>query len=253
MAFPGAVAHEVKEGAQGRDGLSDGAIGEVARRGGTHGADDIFHAISEDRGILGLGLEELLAEEGVGAAEDAAAKRAHKIVGNAPAQATGADRFAFVVPVGATREVAVGDEEFWGAFLGRHPAPELGDEEGDVVIDAILWADPAGGGAEYREVGEDEGDERGVEIVNGREGVEGPFGERAFGAGTGGRGGFSGEARDQIHEGFGQLLVVNRAVDAEGAHAGLGWILSATHENGADREGHGAARRNAAIELRTGH
>jgi hypothetical protein len=90
------------------------------------------------------------------------------------------------------------------------------------VIDAVFRADPAGGGAEDGQIGEGERNEGGVEIVDGGEGVERALGERAFGAGAGGRGGLAGEAGDEIHERLGQLLVVDRAVDTEGRTPGSG-------------------------------
>ena len=129
FSLPRAVVHDVQQRAERRHGLRDGAVGEVARGGGAHRGDDVFHAVGKDGGVLLFGAEEFLAEEGARVAEDAAAERAHKPIGDAPAEAAREDGLAVVRPVGAALEVTVRDEEFWRAFLGRHAAPEFGDEE----------------------------------------------------------------------------------------------------------------------------
>ena len=116
------------------------------------------------------------------------------------------------------------------------------------MVNAELGADPAGGGGEGGQVGEEEGYERGVEIVDGREGVEGAFGEGAFGAGAGGGGGFAGEAGDEVHEGLGHFLVVDGVEHAEGADAFFGRVEAAAHEHGADRVGEGLAGGDTAVE-----
>ena len=60
------------------------------------------------------------------------------------------------------------DEVVGIALVDEHARPDFGDEQADVVIDAVLPADVAGGGGEAVVVGEEEGDQRRVEVVDGR-------------------------------------------------------------------------------------
>ena len=57
--------------------------------------------------------------------------------------------------------------------------------------------------------------ERVVDVDDRPERIERTFGERAFAAEAGRRWRFSGQAADEIHEQFGQFLIVNRIVDGE--------------------------------------
>ncbi len=70
----------------------------------------------------------------------------------------------------------------------------------------------------------------------GPQGVERALGHRPFGAGPGGRGTLAGQRADEVHEQLGQLLVMDRAVDGQGADAGLGLgrVVAAAEQHRAD-------------------
>ena len=55
------------------------------------------------------------------------------------------------------------------------------------MVDAELGSDKARGGDERRMFAENERGQGVVEVDNGQEGIEGTFGEAAFGSGAGGR------------------------------------------------------------------
>ncbi len=116
--------------------------------------------------------------------------------------------------------MSAGDQVSGIAFLGGEAAPNLGDEEGNVVIDSDARADVSGGSGESGQSGQDVGDEGVVQIGDGAEGVEGGFGQGAFAAGAGGGGAFAGEGADEIHEEFGEFLVMNGIVNGESANSG---------------------------------
>ena len=76
------------------------------------------------------------------------------------------------------------DQPLRVALVREEPAPDLGDQQADVVVHPVVRADEARGRAEPGVAGEQHGDQRVVEVGRRREGVERPLGERALGAGA---------------------------------------------------------------------
>jgi hypothetical protein len=99
------------------------------------------------------------------------------------------------------------------------------------VIHARVRADVAGSRDEGFVAGEEIRDEGVVEIVNGRECVEGALGERAFGAGAGRGRRFAGHAADVFHEELRRLHVMNGIVNGERADANVGRIIAAARQH----------------------
>ena len=113
------------------------------------------------------------------------------------------------------------------------------------MIHLVVGANASGGGYKYALAGGGVSDERGIEIVDGQEGVEGSLGHGAFGSSTGGAGGFAGEAGNEIHEQLGQFHVVNRRKTAERRNAlfAIGAVVAAAGQNTSNGVQHGIFRR----------
>ncbi len=212
------------------------------------GRDDVVDAVDEDREVLELGPEHVLGEDAGGIAEDAPEEVAGETLGDAVAEAARLHGPALVDEILALLQVSAGDEVFRFTLGRAHPRPDLGDEQGDVVVDAVLRADPGGGGGQRGVSGEQVRDEGVVEVDDRGDGVERTLGERALGAGPGGRGRLPGEAGDRVHEELGQLLVVDRTVDAERPDAGVGRVVAPAREDGVDGHRHVASLGDAAVE-----
>ena len=119
-------------------------------------------------------------------------------------------------------QVSVGEQEFGVALVHAHAAPDLGDQQADVVIHAEMRPHIARRSGEARIAGQDERYQGVVQIHHRRQRVEGRLGQRALAAETGGGRGLAGQAANEIHEQLRQFLVMDRAVHRQRRQAGLG-------------------------------
>ena len=117
--------------------------------------------------------------------EDAAEKRVDEAHVDPVAQAAGENFLPVEHGVLAFFQEVVCDQKFRVALLRRHPAENLRHDQADVVVHTNLRSDISGGGHERAMAGEDERDERVVQINDRRQGVERAFGQRAFRSGAG--------------------------------------------------------------------
>src|SRR4051794_23229721 len=92
---------------------------------------------------------------------------------NAITEAAGLNLFPLVLEVFTFFQIMVGYQEFRSAFFGGHAAPNFRHEQTDVMIDAHFWADVTGSGDETVVPSQNPGDQRVVQIDNGRQRVEG--------------------------------------------------------------------------------
>ena len=235
-----------------RAGELDAAVLEVVHRDGFLGLDDVVQTIHEVLDGLQLGPQHVLGENRVRGGEHAAEEGGHEALGDAVAEAAGFDGFAVVHEVLNLFQIAVFDQIRWLALGDEHARPDLRDEQADVVIHAVFAADVAGGAGEAVVVRQQEGNERGVHIVDRQDRVEGALGERALAARAGGGRALAGERGDEIHEQLGQFLIVDRPVDGERADAGglVRRIVPAAGEHRVHRHRHGGIQRQAAVEAR---
>ena len=206
------------------------------------GRDDVVHAVGENRRVLQLRPQHLFREDGVRMREDAAEVGADEPAGDAVPEPAGRYGAAVDCEVSAGLEAAFVDQVPRTALERTHAGEDLGDEQGDVVVDAHLRTDVARGGEKDIVAGQDQRDERGVQVDDRGKCVEGQLGQRALGARARGGGRLSGHRADEFHEKLGQLQVVDRVEDAERAHAGLRRVVAPP----GDHEVHRRERRGAA-------
>ena len=173
-------------------------------------ADDVVHAVGENRHVLLLRAQHFLGEDGVGIIEDAPEKRADKTGRHAVAQPAGQHFLAVELKVLAFFKVAVFNQKCRLPFRRRHAAPDFRDQQADVVIDPHFRPDVARRGNEGVVTGQGVGNQRGVQVNDRRQRVERAFGQRAFRTGAGGGGRFAGHAGNEFHEQLRQFHVMNR-------------------------------------------
>ncbi len=142
------------------------------------------------------------------------------------------------------------DQPLRVALVGEQAAPDLGNQQADVVVHPEARADVAGRGAEARVAGEQHGDQRVVEIRGRGERVERPFRERALRARARRAGRRSRERAHVVHEQLGQLLVVDGPVHAERADAFRRPVVPPAREHADHREQHRRVQRQPAVESR---
>mmetsp|Transcript_15288 Transcript_15288/g.38388 ORF Transcript_15288/g.38388 Transcript_15288/m.38388 type:complete len:1218 (+) Transcript_15288:250-3903(+) len=245
LALVVAVAHDVQDSLHGGARVLDGAVVEVELGDALVGDGDGLDAVGKRLGVLGLGLEHALVEEGRGVGDDAAEVVVDELLGDAVAEHVGGHLLAVDRHVVNLLEVPPLDEGIGVALLVLHAAPDLGDEEGDVVVDLVVGADDAGRRDEGLVAGEGVGHEGVVEVVDLVEGVEGALGERPLGAGARGGGRLARHRRGALHEELGELVVVHGVVDREGGLGGLGRgvgrVVAAAAEHAVDGRVDGGA------------
>jgi hypothetical protein len=100
--------------------------------------------------------------------EDTPKNIAGKGLGDPVAQPAGQYRGTIGFEVFHFFQVAHLDQPFRVLFLRIHPAPELGNEQADVVVNPVLVPHIAGGGGEAVALGEDVTDQGVVQVCNRR-------------------------------------------------------------------------------------
>ncbi len=225
-AFILAGGHDVEQRTQGRAGFLHAAVVEVALGHLALGLDDVVDAVHEHLEILQFGLENLLGEDLVGIVEDLTQETVHETVGDAVTETTGQHLLAPVLEVLQFFQVAVFDEVLRIALATVQACPDLGHEQAHVVVHAQVRTDVTGRAGVTGVAGENEGDQRVVQVGRWPQRVERTLGESALAAGTGGAGGLAGEGTDEVHEQLGQFLVVDGVVHRQRADAGLGRVVA---------------------------
>ena len=153
-AFELAVAHDVQQGIEGRAGASEAAVVEIHLGDALLGSDNIVEAVHKGVQALEFGPQHLLGEHRAGMIEDAAEEGVNEPGVDAVAEAAGQHAFALMFEVLALFEEVVGDQVTGVTFGGAHPAPDLGDQKADVVINPDARSDVTGGGDERVMAGE---------------------------------------------------------------------------------------------------
>ncbi len=161
-----AFGHDREQGPQGRAGVLDRAVLEVLAGDPLLGLGDVVDAVHEGLQVLRLGPEELLVEDAVRVVEDAAEEGADELGRDPIAQAAGQHRTSRVVEVSQRFQVSLGDQERRVALVGVQAAPDLRDQQADVVVDPHLRADVTGGGREAAQAGQDVRHQRRVQVVD---------------------------------------------------------------------------------------
>ena len=188
FSFVSSIDHDVEEGFEGRAGEVDAAVLEVVACDLLLGLDDIVDAIDEVLLRLFFGTEHVAGEDGVGRGEHATEVGGYEVLVDAVSETAGVDGAAVFFKVIDLFEEAIFDEEFRIALVDIHAGPDFGNEQGDVVLEAILSPDVAGGAGIAGVVGEDITHQRRVEVMDGKEGIEWAFREGSLAASSGGRG-----------------------------------------------------------------
>ena len=243
----------MEQGVEWGAGEFGGAIFEVAKGNFLLGFGDVEHAVSKGGGVLGFGLQHSGIEDFVGVIEDASGEGADESSGDAISEAAGGNELTVELVVFEFFEELFADEELGIAFSGAEAAPDLGNQQADVVIDADVGTDVTGRCGEACESGEEVADECIIEVGDGSEAVEGSFGESTFAAGSGGGGTFAGEGADKVHEELREFLIVDGVIDCERSNAfgGFWGIITAANEDGLHGgvdglvEGYGAVETDA--------
>jgi hypothetical protein len=212
--------------------------------------DDVVHAIRKDGEVLQFGPKHLRREDHVRVIEDAPKIVHHEFACYSVTKAARQNSFALVLEIFAFFEVAVLEHVLRVAFPIFHARPDLRDEHADVVIHAGFRSDVTGGGDESMVAGEQIRNERGVEIVNGRQRVEGPFGQGTFRPSARGGRRFAGHRRNIFHEQFRQFHEVDRIVHGERTDlwARFWWIVPASWNGRSHRSEHRLIQWNTPLQ-----
>ena len=213
------------------------------------GGDDDVHRVGEDRLVLQLGAQHLLGEDDVGMQEDPAEEGRGECPVHAVAEAGGVNCAALVFEVLDLLEKAPLDEIAGVALLDAHSREDFGDEQGDVMRHLDLRADVAGGGQPAVVAAEGVRQQRGIEVVYGRQGVERGLGQGALASGAGRRGGLPGHGRDELHEQLGKLHVMEGIIRAQRRHAFFGRVVAAPRGDDVDAVAQRLVQRNVAEEV----
>ena len=135
--------------------------------------------------------------------EDAPKKSGNEPAVDAITQPVDQNTTVLIFEILALFEKVVFDKESRIALLGRHAAPNFRHQQADIVIHAKTGSDVTGGGNEAVMAGQQPAHQGIIQINDGRERVEWPFGKCSFRPGAGGRRRFPGHAADELHEELG--------------------------------------------------
>src|SRR5690606_30043410 len=117
---------------------------------------------------LEFGLEHLFGENAARLGKDPSEESLDELQGDAIAEATRGDEFPFFLEVLDRLEITLRDEPLRFSFIEKHAAPDLGNNETDIVGDFVFRPDVTGRRAEPLVPAEQVAHQRGVE-VNDRE------------------------------------------------------------------------------------
>ena len=141
----------------------------------------------------------------------------------------------------------MGQQKSGVALVHAHPAPDLGNQQADVVIHPVMRPYVARRGSESGVPGQDERYQGVVQIHHRRQRVKGGLGKRALAAEAGCRRRLAGQAANEIHEQLRQFLVMDRTVNSERRQTcfGIRRAVSSSREHRVDRQVNRPLRRNS--------
>ena len=160
------------------------------------GIGDVKHSVCKGIEVLQLGTQDGFIKQLVGIVEHAGKEPADKSIGDAITQPSGGYRLTVVLEIFHRFEQPVIDQVLRGAFLGSHSAPDFGDQQTNVVVDADVRADVSSSGRKSAQSRQDKAHERRVEIGSHSQRVEWSLGQRALAAESGRRRTASRQRRD---------------------------------------------------------
>ena len=242
----GALGHNVQQGLKRRTRRLHAAILKVLPGNPCLRFHNGIHARGELDDIL------LLREHRGGRLENASQEPVDEKRRNPVAEAAGHHGAVVQAEIADLFQVSIGLEEFGVALLHPHAAPDLRDQQADVVVDAEVRSHIARRRGEARVPGEDERHQGVVQIHHRRQRVEGGLGQRALAAKAGCRRRLAGQAANEIHEQLGQFLVVDWTMHRQRRQAGLGVrrAASPSRQHSVHRQIDRAAGRNSARQPR---
>ncbi len=182
--------------------------------------------------------------------EDPAEVLGGQPVGHPVAQPAGGYSPAVVLEVGQLLQGALGYEVAGVSLVRGHPREQFRHEQGEVVVHPHMGPDVSGCGHPAVIAGERVGQHRGVQVDDGRHGVEGALGQRALGASSGRGGGLTGHRRDELHEQLGHLHVMQRAVRAQRRRRPVGGVVPPPSSDHIHRQQQRRSRRQPANQAR---
>ena len=164
---------------------------------------------------LQLGSQHLLSEDAARLGEHAPEESFHKLPGDPIPQAARVDRFAFVFEILELFEESFLDEILGTTLVQEHPAPDLRNDEADVMIDPVVRPDVPRCGAVALVSTHDIAKQCRIEINDRKQGVEWPLRQGPFGSGPRCRGRLPSQTRDKVHEELRQFLEMDWPENSE--------------------------------------
>src|SRR5262249_2541633 len=136
FALPGPIGHNLQQRPKRRTRAFDAAIVEIHLCDVFLSGDDIVHTVGEDIHILQLRPEHLRCEDDARMVDHAAKERMDEPGVYPVTEPRRMNDFAAVLEISAFFEVTAFDEKRRVTFFWRHAAPDLGNEQADVMVHA---------------------------------------------------------------------------------------------------------------------